>query len=182
MNKSRYFLALACFLPALLPLHAQVLIAPVGGFGASSSGSLSWSMGELVIANSQAGKSERFLLQGFQQPNKPTDKVDPDGIFPEVIIADGVTPNNGDGKNDELVIEGAEKYPNYIFVVYNRWGNEVHRSSAQNRRNPINPHSWDITATSQGGKDKVPPGAYYYIFTSGVEGHKPKTGVINVVY
>lgn len=181
MNKSRYFLALAFFLPALLPLDAQVLIAPLGGFGASSSGSLSWSMGELVIANSQAAKAERFLFQGFQQPVKPADKVDPDGIFPDVSIPEGVTPN-GDGKNDDFMIDGAEKYPDYIFVVYNRWGNEVHKSSGLNRRNFKNPHSWDITATSQGGKEKVPPGAYYYIFTSGVEGHKPKTGVINVVY
>ena len=174
MNKSLYFLALACFLPALLPLHAQVLIAPLGGFGANSSGSLSWSMGELVIANSQAAKAERFLLQGFQQPGKPADKVEPDGIFPDVSIADGVTPT-GDGTNDDFVVEGAEKYPNHKFVVYNRWGNRVHRSSESHI-------AWKVNFTELSSDQRLPPGAYYYIFTSGVEGHKPKTGVINVVY
>lgn len=174
MNKSRYFLAFVFFIPGLLSLHAQVLIAPLGGFGTSSNGSLSWSMGELVIANSQAAKAERFLLQGFQQPGKSEDKVDPDGIFPDVTIADGVTPN-GDGVNEEFVVEGAEKYPKHKFVVYNRWGSEVHRSSSSDQ-------PWDVTPTSLGSKNKLPPGAYYYIFTSGVEGHKPKTGVINIVY
>ncbi len=66
----------------------------------------------------------------------------------EIIIPNVFSPNN-DGKNDALVFEGAQYYPNTSLIVYNRWGNEVF--SSKNYKNTWRP-----------SKD-TPDGTYFYI-------------------
>ncbi len=69
--------------------------------------------------------------------------IDDELIFPNVI-----TPN-GDGVNDVLYIKNAEKYPNNIIQVFNRWGKLVFEQ--QNYDN-----TW--------GGGNLSEGSYFYIF------------------
>ena len=65
----------------------------------------------------------------------------------EIIIPNVFSPNN-DGKNDALVFEGVQYYPNTSLSVFNRWGQEIFTST--NYKN-----TWKA-------KD-VPDGTYFYI-------------------
>jgi len=69
--------------------------------------------------------------------------IDDELIFPNII-----TPN-GDGINDYLFINNADKYPNNLIIVFNRWGKKVFEM--QNYDNSFN------------GND-LADGTYYYIF------------------
>jgi len=60
---------------------------------------------------------------------------------------------NDDGYNDVLAIGNVEKYPNFEFIVYNKWGQRVYHQQAVYK-------PWD-------GKwlgVALPDGAYYYVF------------------
>ncbi len=70
----------------------------------------------------------------------------------EVIVASHFTPN-GDGYNDVLGINYADRHPNFLFEVYNRWGQRVYI-----QRSVYLP--WDGKSF---GID-VADGTYYYIF------------------
>jgi gliding motility-associated-like protein len=73
----------------------------------------------------------------------------------DLLVFNGFSPN-GDGVNDEFVIQGIERFPNNILRIYNRWGNEVHR--ADGYRN-----NW-------GGKwsdTDLPTGTYFYVLDNG---------------
>ena len=59
-----------------------------------------------------------------------------------------ITPN-GDGKNDAFVIDGLELYPENTLNIFNRWGNEVYRSTGSYKNN------WD--------GHNLQEGTYYYI-------------------
>jgi gliding motility-associated-like protein len=65
-------------------------------------------------------------------------------IFPNVI-----TPGNNDGINDVLYIKNADKYPNNLLQVFNRWGKKVFEM--QNYDNKWN-------------GDNLADGTYYYLF------------------
>ncbi len=70
-------------------------------------------------------------------------------IIDDVLVFPNVITPNGDGMNDVLEIKNADKYPNNVIQVYNRWGKMVFEQ--QNYDN-----SWD------GGN--LADGTYYYIF------------------
>ena len=70
-------------------------------------------------------------------------------IIPVDIIIPNVFSPNSDGKNDALVFEGVQYYPNTYLQVFNRWGNEVY--SSRNYKNTWRPN-----------KD-TPEGTYFYI-------------------
>ena len=44
----------------------------------------------------------------------------------ELEIPTGITPND-DGKNDNLVIHGIERYPDNVVTIFNRWGNLIYQ-------------------------------------------------------
>jgi gliding motility-associated-like protein len=68
-------------------------------------------------------------------------------LYPYNII----TPN-GDGKNDEFVIESVEFYPNSRLVIVNRWGRVVmEKTGYQN--------DWQGTE----GQSELPSGVYFYV-------------------
>ncbi|WP_167021447.1 gliding motility-associated C-terminal domain-containing protein [Chitinophaga sp. Cy-1792] len=65
----------------------------------------------------------------------------------DLFIPNVVTPD-GDGKNDNFVIPGIDKYPGSTLLIYNRWGNQVYQNKNYN-------NTWN-------GKD-LNEGTYFYI-------------------
>lgn len=83
-----------------------------------------------------------------------------------------ITPN-GDKVNDQLVIPclfDTQAFPRSQVLVFNRWGDEVFRSSIPYRNN------WEGTFN---GED-LPPGTYFYIINYG-DGTVPKTGYLMIL-
>jgi gliding motility-associated-like protein len=76
----------------------------------------------------------------------------------DVVIPEAFTPD-GDGINDEFVIQGIELYPNNTITIFNRWGVIVYEAS--NYQN-----NWDGKTQSTftiSGND-LPTATYYYLF------------------
>lgn len=72
-------------------------------------------------------------------------------VLPAIVIPDGISPN-GDGDNDEWLIDGIELFPNCVVEVYNRWGELLFQSVGYKEH-------WKGTYK---GKE-LPVGSYYYI-------------------
>lgn len=71
---------------------------------------------------------------------------------------------NGDGINDQFVINGLAKYKTVEITIFNRWGNTVYRSRSYGEGQGKSGF-WDGTA-SQGlrvGSGPVPTGTYFYV-------------------
>jgi large repetitive protein len=69
-----------------------------------------------------------------------------------VNVPNAITPND-DGKNDALVIDGVDQYPENELVIFNRWGDILFKSK---------PYRNDWRGTNQSG-DPLPEGTYYYL-------------------
>jgi uncharacterized repeat protein (TIGR01451 family)/gliding motility-associated-like protein len=99
----------------------------------------------------------------------------------DMLIPTGFSPN-GDGINDQFRISCIERYPNAHIEVYNRWGNLVYKKEKYGNVNVwgdteawwdgASTHNWNI------GKDKLPPGTYFYLLDLKNGDEKPKTGSI----
>ncbi len=91
----------------------------------------------------------------------------------DCIVPNVITPN-GDGVNDLLIILCLvnNAYPNNIFRVFNRWGDEVFTAEPYT-------NNWDGTH----GKDKkdLPAGTYYYLLKLDKNSNDTKTGYIRIV-
>lgn len=72
-------------------------------------------------------------------------------VLPTIVFPDGISPN-GDGANDEWIIDGIEMFPNCSVEVYNRWGELLFQSIGYREH-------WNGTYK---GKE-LPVGTYYYI-------------------
>ena len=81
-----------------------------------------------------------------------TPEVSSNTVSTTVDNADFIIPNiitpNGDGSNDTFKIKGLENYPGTQVTIFNRWGNEVHRSDNYN-------NDWDGSQLNEG--------TYYYL-------------------
>jgi gliding motility-associated-like protein len=87
--------------------------------------------------------------------------------LPEGVVIPNAFSPNGDGQNDQFIIEGAEQLGVALYV-YNRWGNIVYSNSnyknswegnTSNAQDPGN-----ATKISLGTNDsKLPDGTYFYI-------------------
>ncbi len=83
-----------------------------------------------------------------------------------------ITPN-GDKVNDALVIPclfELNRFPTSQVLVFNRWGDEVFRSSIPYRNN------WEGTYNGQ----DLPPGTYFYIVNFG-DGTVPRNGFLMIL-
>lgn len=85
-----------------------------------------------------------------------------------IKIRNGFSPN-GDGINDQFVIQGISKYPNNRLIIFNRWGNKVWEQSPYD-------NSW--TGYWDDEKTDLPNGTYFYIFETGEGGRM--TGSIEI--
>ncbi|MCB0773663.1 MAG: gliding motility-associated C-terminal domain-containing protein, partial [Flavobacteriales bacterium] len=77
-----------------------------------------------------------------------------------LVVPDAFSPN-GDGVNDNYVVQGLEYYPGNKFQVFNRWGSKVYE------RNPYR-NDWDGKGEGKPnmGTD-LPESTYYFILDPG---------------
>jgi gliding motility-associated-like protein len=88
----------------------------------------------------------------------------------ELIVPDAFSPN-GDGVNDDYVIEGLEYYPKNSILIYNRWGTLVYESSPYR-------NDWDGRSQADlNWGEELPEATYYYILDLG-NGDAALTGFI----
>ncbi|MBO9703522.1 MAG: gliding motility-associated C-terminal domain-containing protein [Sporocytophaga sp.] len=80
---------------------------------------------------------------------------------------------NGDGKNDTWEIENIESFPNAEFLIYNRWGNLVWKSTGYLKE-------WDGTNYKNG--EVLPDGTYFYIINLNSQIYnEPYNGYVQVI-
>lgn len=103
---------------------------------------------------------------------------DTDNVSCQAIIvmkkSYGFSPN-GDGNNDNWVIEGIALHPNNVVRIYNRSGKIVYEMKGYN--NSFNGFSNKIKSGS-----KLPVGAYYFTVEFNTPGAKPAKGWVYINY
>ena len=85
--------------------------------------------------------------------------IDADELCERILAAQGFSPN-GDGINDEWIIEGIDEYPDNVVQIFNRWGMIVWESTGYNNGDNV----WKGDNHSKKG---VPDGTYFYIVSFG---------------
>lgn len=84
---------------------------------------------------------------------------------------------NGDGKNDVLVIDCIQEYPNNTLTIFNRFGTLVY--TVNNYKN-----DWAGTANKgavYNSKEDLPAGTYFYVLSIENDEKKEKTGWIYII-
>jgi gliding motility-associated-like protein len=89
----------------------------------------------------------------------------------EFKIPGGFSPD-GDGICETWQIEGIDRLPNNLLMVYNRWGALVYESESYNSE-------W--TGNNLSG-EKLPAGTYYYVFKSDKSLTEAYTGYVYINY
>jgi gliding motility-associated-like protein len=74
-----------------------------------------------------------------------------------LVIHNVITPN-GDGINDDWIIDGIEKFPDNTVLIFNRWGDKVRSYDHYNNTTQV----WNGTNFQN---QPLPDGTYYYIIT-----------------
>jgi gliding motility-associated-like protein len=80
--------------------------------------------------------SGKWIVNATEVLNHPDCKGSVSQVFtyrPRLEIPSLITPN-GDGKNDRLVIQDLEFYPNHHLQIFNRWGIKVLDASNLQKR------------------------------------------------
>ncbi|PHR72234.1 MAG: hypothetical protein COA67_05350 [Lutibacter sp.] len=95
------------------------------------------------------------------------------GTIKDNDIPNLFSPNN-DGMSDTFAISGMQDFPEFILIIFDRWGSEVHNYS--NKGN-INPEWWDGTYKNK----PVPEGVYFYTLDFNDAMTKPKTNFIELI-
>lgn len=92
-----------------------------------------------------------------------------DPLDPSVYVPDGITPN-GDGVNDQLIIEGIENHEENELLIFDRWGNLIFQASPYK-------NSWEGNYNNVG----LPEGAYYYVLKTDVTNKKTLKGRVYII-
>jgi len=90
-------------------------------------------------------------------------------VVPNISFPDGISPN-GDGINDEWIIDNITLFEDAIVEIYNRWGQLLWMSA------PGYPVPWDGRYKGE----NLPVGTYYYVIRSD-NFQQPFTGPITIV-
>jgi len=91
-----------------------------------------------------------------------------------LVIYKGFSPN-GDGSNDEWIIDGILLYPNNTIQVFNRWGNLVYKEVGYDNQTKV----W-FGQSNQGwvvGEKELPDGTYFYMVDLG-NGNEVRGGYV----
>lgn len=94
-------------------------------------------------------------------------------IIEELRVPEIITPNN-DGKNDQLIIDGIEHFPESVLQIYNRYGHIVYE-----RRGYQNDWNGYSNKGSFMGDKPLPSGMYYYTLNYN-GGRNKQTGSIYI--
>ena len=98
--------------------------------------------------------------------HRDTQRVEVKNNTCDVQIYTGITPN-GDGKNDQWIVDNLEINPINSVIIYNRWGTKVWSGS-----------NYDNQGVVWGGFDnngqELPSGTYFYVIE--VEGNSSASG------
>lgn len=98
-----------------------------------------------------------------------SDSMYVDVLFP-INITNTITPN-GDGINEEWVLDGSIAFPNMEMEIFNRWGEELFQSAGYDV-------PWDGTYEGK----MLPSGTYYYIIRlNDPQFPDPLTGPITIL-
>lgn len=97
----------------------------------------------------------------------------PDTGGPNVKIPGGLSPN-GDGNNDNWVIEGLEDYPNNKVTILNRWGDILYQAQPYDNTWHGNTNKGLVASNAI-----LPDGTYYYVVILN-ETEKPLRGFIEI--
>ena len=92
-------------------------------------------------------------------------------ILEDLSIPNMFSPND-DGINDSWIIKGIEKYPNNRIVIYDRWGQEVFKTSSYNSEK-----AW----TGKVKNNIVTEGVFYFVLELNDEEKKQYKGSITVI-
>jgi gliding motility-associated-like protein len=87
-----------------------------------------------------------------------------------IQVPEIITPGNVDGRNDVLIINYIDIYPDAEIRIFNRWGKLIY--SAKN----LSENQWDGTFKGK----PLPVDSYHYILNLG-NGSKPLTGTITII-
>ena len=91
-----------------------------------------------------------------------------------LVIYKGFSPN-GDGSNDEWVIDGILLYPGNTVQVFNRWGNLVFKEEGYDNLSKVwfgqSNEGWVV------GGNELPDGTYFYMVDLG-DGSEAKSGYV----
>jgi len=128
----------ACFVPDMFPLVDSFLVFQYR---------LRYLMGDTCCYESSL---DTVLIEDFCAPEPPHDCCYP--AF--VNMPTGLSPN-GDGLNDQFVIQGIESCQEVTLRVFNRWGQVVFEMDDYD-------NSW--SGTNRDGED-LPQGTYYILLT-----------------
>jgi gliding motility-associated-like protein len=111
------------------------------------------------------------------QGSDPLDPCDPSptlaSCFTALIIPEGISPN-GDGKNDNWTITGADYYENNHLKIYNRFGTEVYHKEKY-----INEFVGKANVSTLGG-EVLPDGTYFFVFDKFNNGEDVETGYLYI--
>jgi large repetitive protein len=111
------------------------------------------------------------------QGSDPLDPCDPSPTlttcFTALIIPEGISPN-GDGKNDNWTITGADYYENNHLKIYNRFGTEVYHKEKY-----INEFVGKANVSTLGG-EVLPDGTYFFVFDKFNNGEDVETGYLYI--
>lgn len=143
--------AIVAFISGYSQSTSPVIIATSGDYFATSSYSVSWTLGETVIET--YANTNIFLTQGFHQPILlSNDTVVNDQVYD---FFNGFSPN-GDNLNDWWRIPILDKYQTNTVNIFNRWGSEVW--STHNYDNQQNV----FTGRNKHGNELL-EGTYFYV-------------------
>jgi gliding motility-associated-like protein len=94
-------------------------------------------------------------------------------MIEELRVPEIITPNN-DTKNDVLIIDGIEYFPNAMLQIFNRYGHVVFQSKGYE-------NNWGGYSNqgSLGGNKPLPTGSYYYTLLYN-EGRNKQAGLIYI--
>ena len=99
--------------------------------------------------------------------------IRPKVVKPQQItieVPNAITPNE-DGKNDALVIDNIEKYPQNELIIFNRWGDILYKAK---------PYANDWNGTNQQGQP-LPEGTYYYLLRLDINNGKILRGDMTIL-
>lgn len=103
---------------------------------------------------------------------KGSDDITVNVFIPDNILLPNFLTPNGDGKNDQWILNSKIRLDGSNLVIFNRWGETVYEVSNY-------PNNWD--GTYKGTGKKLPDDTYYYVLKVPLQNNHIYKGAINIL-